>query len=146
MKWNKHVWNSEWHNSSIYRSKSELIKFLNTVSNNTFAIFSRKYKYKSAKGGAKNAFSLSFEINMGLYLYFCSSYDDLQYLLTIFDLPHLLLHCLCFPHINRPSGNHYFLLFSFVLLILILLCFIYTSSFHQNISHLVKFAQCWLSD
>ena len=61
--------------------------------------------------------SLSFDSDMALYLHFCSSYDDLQDLLTIFDLPHSLLHHLCFPHINRPSCNHYFLLFSFVLLI-----------------------------
>ena len=76
---------------------------------------------------------------MALYLQFFSSYDDLQNFLTIFHLRHALLHRLCFPHINRPSGNHYFLLFAFVLLILILFCFIYTSSFHHKISHLVKF-------
>ena len=73
--------------------------------------------------------SLSFDSDMGLYLHFCSSYDDLQDLITILDLSHLLLHRLCFAHISRRLGNHYFLLFSFVFLILILLRFIYTIEF-----------------
>ena len=74
---------------------------------------------------------------MGLYLQFCSSYDDLQDFLTIFHLQHSLLHRLCFPHINRPSSNHYFLLFSFALLIFILFSFIYTREFPTEV-----FAPC----
>ena len=81
--------------------------------------------------------SLSFDSDMGLYLHFCSPYDDIQDLLTILDLLHLLLHHLCFAHINRPSGNHYFLLFSFAFLILILLCFIYIREFQTE-----DFAPC----
>ena len=73
--------------------------------------------------------NLSFDLDMALTLHFFSSYDGLQDLLTILDLPHLLLHHLYFPHINMPSRNHYFLLFSFVLLTFIFLCLIYTQSF-----------------
>ena len=73
--------------------------------------------------------SLSFDSYTGVYLHFCSPYDDLQGLLTILDLRHLLLHHFCFAHINKPSRKHYFLLFVFALLILILLCFIYIGEF-----------------
>ena len=75
--------------------------------------------------------SLSYDLDMGQYLHFCSPYDDLQNLVTILHLLHLLLQCLCFAHINRPSGNHYFLLFAAH--ILILLCFIYIREFPTKV-------------
>ena len=55
---------------------------------------------------------LSYDSDMGQYLNFFSPYGDLQNLVTILHLPHLLLHSLCFAHINKPSGNHYLLLFA----------------------------------
>ena len=72
---------------------------------------------------------LSFDSDMGLYFNFGSPYDDLQDLVRILDLPHLLLHLLRFANIYKASGNHFFLLFSFSSLILILLRFIYTIEF-----------------
>ena len=80
---------------------------------------------------------LSFDSDMGLYLHFFSPYGNLQDLLTILNLPHLLMHRLFFAHINNLLGNHYFLLFSFDLLILILLRFIYTREFPTEV-----FAPC----
>ena len=67
---------------------------------------------------------LSYDLDMGQYLYLCSAYDDLQNLVTIVHLPDLLLHLLCFAHINRPLGNH----------ILILVRFIYTSQFAVSLN------------
>ena len=58
--------------------------------------------------------SLSYDSDMGQYLHLCSAYDDLQNLVTIMHLSHLLLHRICFAHINRPSGNHIFILQSFI--------------------------------
>ena len=77
--------------------------------------------------------SLSFDSDMGLYLNFGSPYDDLQDLFTILDLPHLQLHRLFFAHKYKASGNHYFLLFSFSLLILILSCFVYNRDFPTEV-------------
>ena len=68
--------------------------------------------------------SLSFDSDMGLYLNFGSPYDNFQDFGTILDLPHLLLHRLCFAHIYKASGNHYFLLFAFALVVLIFQCFV----------------------
>ena len=55
--------------------------------------------------------TLVFDLDMGLYLNFGSSYDNMQGLVTIIDLQHLLLHHLCFAHINKPLGNYYFVTF-----------------------------------
>ena len=63
--------------------------------------------------------SLSYDSDMGQYLHLCSAYGDLENHVTILHLSRLLLHHLCFAHINRPSGNHIF----------ILVHFIYTSQF-----------------
>lgn len=52
--------------------------------------------------------TFSSDSDMGLCLYFGSPYNDMQDLVTIFNSRHLLLHHLCFAHINKPSGNHYF--------------------------------------
>ena len=68
--------------------------------------------------------SLSYDYNMGKYLHLCSAYGDLENHVTIIHLSRLLLHCLCFAHINRPSGNHIF----------IMVCFNYTSEFAVSLN------------
>ena len=82
--------------------------------------------------------SLSYDSDMGQYLHFCSPYGDLQNIVTIVHLPHLLLHRLCFAHIKRTSCNHYFLL---LLRTYWFCCASFTlESFQQRFSYLLKFA------
>ena len=63
--------------------------------------------------------SLSYDSDMGQYIHFCSPYGDHQNLVTILHLLHLLLHRLCFAYINKPSCNHYLLMFASHILILL---------------------------
>ena len=88
--------------------------------------------------------NLSFASNMTLYLNCGSTYQDLEDLVTILDLPSLLLHHLCFAHLYKASGNQYLVLFGFVLLVLILFPFVYTRYFAIDILPLWKFGTLWL--
>ena len=73
--------------------------------------------------------SWSFHSDMGIFLNCDLSYEDLEDLVRIFGLPGLFLHLLCFAHLYEVSGNQYFLLFGFGLLVLLLLVYVYTKGF-----------------
>ena len=80
-----------------------------------------------------NAINLVIWFTYGLFLNCSSAYEDLEYVVTILNLTGLLLHHLCFAHIYKYSGNQYFLLFSFALLVFLFLHFSYTKDFGKEV-------------
>ena len=80
-----------------------------------------------------NARKLVIGFTDGLFLNCGSAYENLEYVVTILDLPSLLLHHLCFAHIYKALSKQYFLLFAFTLLVLVLLRFDYTRDFGTKV-------------